>query len=253
MTWINTKVEFEWDGEKYVETDVEGYEYEGEIEHAQRGSRYFIQEQSPRTQSQIAHERVQKDLTSENIPLVTSSTKQTDVQTQGLLAQQAQNEILEKERQQFKKHDAAIGRMRKHITRTKLDWNKKEENLRKDYHNMPWYHQLAFHGTLIPNLTGLFGTERVGDPFRKDGFSGEDNYVNMLMGERPQFTTTGFRDAETYKQDPSSWSDELQAKADKVLNDYYGTGDTDQMIGQLSNYINSQGSALNRNDLLYEE
>ena len=29
--WINTKVVFEWDGEKYVEKYVEGYEYEGEL------------------------------------------------------------------------------------------------------------------------------------------------------------------------------------------------------------------------------
>lgn len=29
--WINTKVVFEWDGEKYVEKYVEGYNYEGEL------------------------------------------------------------------------------------------------------------------------------------------------------------------------------------------------------------------------------
>jgi hypothetical protein len=29
--WINTKAEFEWDGEKYVETSCEGYEYSGEV------------------------------------------------------------------------------------------------------------------------------------------------------------------------------------------------------------------------------
>ena len=31
--WINTKVEFEWDGEKYVEVHSEGYEYEGILDH----------------------------------------------------------------------------------------------------------------------------------------------------------------------------------------------------------------------------
>jgi len=29
--WINTKVTFEWDGEQYVETSAEGYNYEGEM------------------------------------------------------------------------------------------------------------------------------------------------------------------------------------------------------------------------------
>lgn len=29
--WINTKVIFEWDGDKYVEKYVEGYDYEGEL------------------------------------------------------------------------------------------------------------------------------------------------------------------------------------------------------------------------------
>ena len=29
--WINTKVEFIWDGSQYVEHSVEGYWYEGEI------------------------------------------------------------------------------------------------------------------------------------------------------------------------------------------------------------------------------
>lgn len=29
--WINTKVVFKWDGEKYIETYAEGYEYEGEL------------------------------------------------------------------------------------------------------------------------------------------------------------------------------------------------------------------------------
>jgi len=33
--WINTKVEFEWDGEKYVEVHSEGYEYSGDIDYAQ--------------------------------------------------------------------------------------------------------------------------------------------------------------------------------------------------------------------------
>ena len=33
MKWINTKVEFAWDSkeQKYVETDVQGYHYKGEI------------------------------------------------------------------------------------------------------------------------------------------------------------------------------------------------------------------------------
>ena len=31
--WINTKVEFEWDGEKYVEVHSEGYEYAGILDH----------------------------------------------------------------------------------------------------------------------------------------------------------------------------------------------------------------------------
>tara|TARA_B100000470_G_C19780490_1_gene387478 strand:- start:941 stop:1285 length:345 start_codon:yes stop_codon:yes gene_type:complete len=29
--WINTKVVFEWDGDKYVEKIVEGYYYDGEL------------------------------------------------------------------------------------------------------------------------------------------------------------------------------------------------------------------------------
>tara|TARA_Y100000590_G_scaffold337649_1_gene384667 strand:- start:5844 stop:7058 length:1215 start_codon:yes stop_codon:yes gene_type:complete len=33
--WINTKVEFEWDGEQYVEVHSEGYEYGGDIDYAQ--------------------------------------------------------------------------------------------------------------------------------------------------------------------------------------------------------------------------
>ena len=32
--WINTHVEYEWDGEKYVETVVDGYWYEGPIASA---------------------------------------------------------------------------------------------------------------------------------------------------------------------------------------------------------------------------
>mgnify|MGYP003110214013 CR=1 FL=1 len=33
MKWINTKVEFAWDSkeQKYVETDVQGYHYTGEV------------------------------------------------------------------------------------------------------------------------------------------------------------------------------------------------------------------------------
>ena len=33
--WINTKVEFEWDGNQYVETACEGYEYSGEVAECQ--------------------------------------------------------------------------------------------------------------------------------------------------------------------------------------------------------------------------
>ena len=29
--WINTKVEFEWDGTQYVETSADGYWYEGDM------------------------------------------------------------------------------------------------------------------------------------------------------------------------------------------------------------------------------
>ena len=29
--WINTRVEFEWDGTQYIETSAKGYWYEGEL------------------------------------------------------------------------------------------------------------------------------------------------------------------------------------------------------------------------------
>ena len=35
--WINTKVEFKWDGTQYAEVACEGYEYSGEIAQCQEG------------------------------------------------------------------------------------------------------------------------------------------------------------------------------------------------------------------------
>mgnify|MGYP003146823839 CR=1 FL=1 len=208
MTWINTKVEFEWDGEKYVETNIEGYEYEGELELAQRYKlKGFAGTPAPVTaQSNIA------------------STRANTVEQKEVTKRKKRRE---KERRWKKSQMDYINRMANTVSDIKRGRRLREEGHLEDFSKMPWYHQAAFSG-LIP--MGPFDA-----PFSGGYQSAGKNYLLSVMEEKPSLNIHQFYDP-SLPEGADVWDAEMQRRAQDILY-YHDSDDIDAQIGAINNAV----------------
>jgi len=204
MTWINTKVEFEWDGEKYVETNAEGYEYEGELELAQRYQLKGFANPPPVTaQSSIASTR--------------ANTREQKEDT-------ARKKRGEKERRWKKSQMDYINRMADTVSDIKRGRMSREEGHLEDFAKMPFYHQAAYSG-LIP-------MSPFDAPFSGGYQSAGKNYLSTVMEEKPSLNIHQFYDP-SLPEGADVWDAEMQRRAQDILY-YHDSDDIDAQIGAIN-------------------